>query len=292
MPESLIQRIRTKPDFSRSERKVADVVTARPEDAVLSTISELAQRAAVSEPTVLRFCRALGFGGFQEFKVILAEDMGKSGRSRAAFADVPVDADDPMPLVVRKVVDTTLQALLDVEQQLEPLILMRAVELLLAAGRVDFYGFGASAIVAADARDKFFRLNIPTNVWADPHMQAVAASTLKPGDVVLAISSTGRSRELLTSMAVAQRFGARTIAITASGSPLAQTAETVIAVDTSEDVDFVTPMTSRLAHLMVVDILAVAVAARCPDAVGRLAPIKRTLRALKMGRSGEDAEVA
>ncbi len=292
LTDSLIEQIRAKPDLSRSERKVADVVTARPEDAVLSTISELAQRSDVSEPTVLRFCRSLGFAGFQEFKVVLAEDMGKSGRSRAAFAHVPVDADDPMPLIVRKVVDTTIQTFLDVEQGVDTVTLSRVVELLLSAGRIDFYGFGASAVVAADARDKFFRLNIPTNAWADPHMQAVAASTLQPGDAVVAISSTGRSRELLTSLAVAQSFGARTIAITASGSPLADTAETLIAVDTTEDVDFVTPMTSRLAHLLVIDILAVAVAARRPDAVGKLAPIKRTLRALKMGRSGDHSEVA
>lgn len=282
--------------FRPAERKVAEVVQAQPERIVQLSISELARQAGVSDPTVVRFCRSVGCAGFQDFKVRLAGDLGKFGPSAASFADCGVTAGDSPRTVGRKVVAAATQSLAALERQIDAAQLGRAVDLLLVARRIDFYGCGASAIVAADAHHKFFRMNIPTHAYADSHMQAMSAATLSAGDAVVAISNKGRSRELLEATRIAQDFGATVIALTASGSPLARQVNIPIYIDLPEDTSFVTPMTSRLAHLVVIDMLAVAVAARRPNAAGRLADIKQALRSLKLPDpappQGDEADVA
>ena len=284
---SLIQRIDSFDDeLRRSERKVAEVVRATPEEIVRLSISDLARRAGVSEPTVVRFCRALGFSGFQDFKVGLAHDLGTRERPQAVFADVGLTADDDLPTISRKVIGVTSHALATLGGQLDQRQLGRAVDLLLVARRIDFYGFGASGIVAADGHHKFFRLCIPTNAYADPHMQAMSAATLSSGDAVVAISKTGETAALLDSVQIAQSFGATVVALTSTGSSLARLADIPLTIDVREDTGFATPMTSRIAHLVVIDILAVAVAARRPNAVNRLASIKQALRPLKAGSPG------
>lgn len=273
--------------FRPAERKVADVVRAQPERIVQLSISELARQAGVSDPTVVRFCRSVGCAGFQDFKVRLAGDLGKFGpTAAAAFADCGVTPTDSPRTIGRKVVAAAAQSLAALERQLDAAQLGRAIDLLLVARRIDFYGCGASAIVAADAHHKFFRMNIPTHAYADSHMQVMSAATLSAGDAVVAISNTGRSRELSEAVRIARGFGATVIALTASGSPLAGQVDIPICIDLPEDTGFVTPMTSRLAHLVVIDMLAVAVAARRPNASGRLADIKQALRGLKLPESG------
>ena len=284
---SLIQRIVSVDDeLRRSERKVAEVVRTVPEETVRLSISDLARRAGVSEPTVVRFCRALGFSGFQDFKVGLAHDLGSRERPQAVFADVGLTPDDDLPTISRKVIGGTNHALSTLAEQLDQRQLGRAVDLLLVARRIDFYGFGASGIVAADGHHKFFRLCIPTNAYADPHMQAMSAATLSSGDAVVAISNTGETGSLLESVRIAQSFGATVVALTSASSSLAGLADIPLTVDVPEDTGFATPMTSRIAHLVVIDILAVAVAARRPNAVNRLASIKQALRPLKTGVRG------
>jgi len=151
------------------------------------------------------------------------------------------------------------------------------------AERVEFYGFGASGAVATDAQHKFFRLLLSAAAYSDPHMQAMSAVTLKPTDVAICISQSGRSKDLLITANVVRESGATLITLCPSQTPLAELATINLAIDVQEDTEIYTPLTSRIAHLVVIDVLAMGVAmARGPSLVNHLKSVKRSLRSLRL----------
>lgn len=280
----LIQIASLAPALPRSERKVADVVLDRSHDVLRQTLAELAAASDVSQPTVLRFCRRLGCGGYQDFKVRLAQSVV----TRSAYTDLEVRPGDPPGTYPLKVIDATMDALTNLRQALDVRAIEQATDLLARAHKIEFYGMGASAAVAFDAHHKFFRLMVPCVAYTDAHMQWMSASTLGPEDVVVAISHTGRNRELLESVRFARASGAAVIAITASHTPLAEHASLSLVVDIPEDTDVYTPMYSRLMHLVVIDVLAVGLALRGgPPTQDRLARMKAMLRTVRLPRERE-----
>lgn len=239
-----------------AERRVAEVVLARSDELIYASLAAVARYAGVSEPTVVRFCRSVGCEGFQDFKVRLAQSIA----TRFSYADLPIAPDAGVTEYANKVFDASLDTLVRTKRELDGDAIHAAVQLLRTAHKIEFYGVGASGSVAHDAHHKFFRLLVPCAAFSDSHMQYLSAATLSGEDVVVAISHTGRTRELLDSVEVARASSARIIAITAAGSPLAALADVVIGVNVPEDTDLYTPMTSRLAHLVVIDVLALGVA--------------------------------
>ena len=262
-------------DLRKSERAVAEFVLGHPNEVLSISIAELAYRVGVSQPTVARFVNALGFSGFKDFKLRLAQSLA----SGVPYVHRDVGPDDTLDEVAPKVFNRTIGALISVRNQLDATRLQRAVELISRAGRMEFYGIGNSGIVATDAQHKFFRFGIPAVAYADPHTQGMAATLLEDGDVVVAISASGRTPELIRACELAREAGAEVIAITASGSPLARTASVLLAADVPEDPDVYAPMTSRIAHLAIIDVLSVCVAlASGPELIKRLERTKQTLR--------------
>lgn len=244
--------------LTRSEQKVADLVLAQPEQVVSESIAALAERAAVSEPTVIRFCRAMGCRGFQDFKLRLAQDLATGVR----FAVPEVGPEESTGALLGKVIDGAVSSLIKLRNMLVPDAVEGAVDLLAAAHRIEFYGVGGSGIVAADAQHKFFRLGVPVVSYSDSSVFCVAAAVLGKGAVVVAISQGGRTPDLVASVETALAAGAAVIAITAAGSPLAKAATVALPVNLLADEDTYAPIKSRMAHLAVVDVLAVGVALR------------------------------
>lgn len=271
----LLARIEASFDALRkSERAVADFVLAQPNEVLSISIAELAYRVGVSQPTVARFVAALGFTGFKEFKLRLAQSLATG----VAFVHRDVAPGDPVHEVAAKVFNRSIGALMSVRNQLDGARFGRAVELLAGASRLEFYGLGNSGIVAVDAQHKFFRFGIPSVAYNDPHTQGMAATLLQEGEVVVAISASGRTVDLLRSCELAREAGAEVIAITASGSELARIASLTLAADVPEDPDVYAPMSSRIAHLTLIDALSVGVAlAGGPELVARLERTKQTL---------------
>lgn len=264
-----------------AERKVAEVVVARPDDVIYMTLADLAKAARVSEPTVVRFARASGCDGYQSFKIRLAQSLTQP----FSYADLDIAPDDDADVYAAKVFKATADMLLKVHGQLSGAAVDAAVEAIAAAGRLEFFGLGASGAVALDAYHKFFRLISSCAAYTDPHMQLMSASALKPGDVVVAISHTGRTRDLLEVVPQARQAGATVVAITASDSPLAEASSIVLCVDVPEDTDVHTPMMSRIAHLVVIDTLAVGVARRGGRATAeRLHRMKESLHVKRTPR--------
>jgi RpiR family transcriptional regulator, carbohydrate utilization regulator len=271
------------------------VVVVDAERVVGSTLAQVARAAEVSEPTVVRFCRSLGLRGFQEFKLRLAQSLVATG----VFADVAVRPGERAAAYAPKIVDATIDMLAHVRRALDTEAIEVATALLGAAHKIEFYGVGASGAVAIDAQHKFFRLMAPCVAYTDSHMQFMSAATLSPDDVVVAISHTGRTIELLESVGMARRSGAAVIAITAPRTPLAQSSSLTLAIDVPEDTDAYTPLRSRLAHLVVLDVLAVGVALHGGEATEtRLQHMKAMLRSKRepqrpprrRTRSGEGAD--
>ena len=255
----LLDSIRTQLDsLSKSERKVGLTVLRDPGLAISGNITALAKNSQVSEPTVVRFCRAIGHDGWQEFKLKLAQALAIA----LPGVDQNLTQGDLAADLVGKICSRSINALLDLRNNLEPDSIQRALDLLARARKIEFYGQGSSGIVAADAQHKFFRSGVPTVAYSDPHIHSIAASLLKKGDVVVAISQRGNSVALLRSMQLARKVGADVIALSPSGTPLAALATVLVPIDLHFHTDPYTPISARLAHLVVIDILAVGLALR------------------------------
>lgn len=282
----MLDRIRASiPALPPAEQRVAKLVLLDPRSFASLPVTELAERSHVSKPTVVRFCRSVGYDGLTDFKRKLAGSVNEG----VPFVHRAVDEDDKAGDIIVKVIDNAVSALLRYRNDATNHAFERAIAALTEAGiagkRIEFYGVGNSGIVALDAEHKFFRLGVTAVACSDAHVQVMSATMLKPGDCLVIISNSGRSRDLLDAAEIARKKGATLIVITASGSPLAQMGQgsanqILLAVDHPEDYDRYSPMVSRLLHLMVIDILTTAVALRLPGELrAMLQEIKKNLRA-------------
>jgi RpiR family carbohydrate utilization transcriptional regulator len=249
-----------------AEQRVGRLVLSDPRAFAKLPVSELADRAHVSKPTVVRFCRSVGYDGLSDFKLKLAGSVSEG----VPFIHRSVDADDKTNDIMVKVIDNTVAAFLKYRNDASFFALEHAAKALAATQktnrRIEFYGVGNSGIVAQDAQHKFFRLGVSTTAYSDGHMQVMSASVLKAGDCVVVISNSGRTRDLMDACDIARKNGATTIVMTASGSPLASAGHIHLSADHPEGYDKYSPMVSRLLHLMMIDILATAVALRIGSA--------------------------
>ncbi|KPN74432.1 SIS domain-containing protein [Neisseria sp. 74A18] len=246
-------------DLSGAERKVAESALAEPKWFVHAAVAEIAERASVSQPTVIRFCRSLGYKGLPEFKLALSASLGHEGMP---YVHEELNADDDMGNVVEKVLGNAAASILGARRFLKEADLETAVVMLSHARRIEFYGVGNSGIVAQDAQHKFFRFGISTVAYVDTHIQLMAASVLSNRDVLVVISNSGSSIELLDAVSIAKENGASVIAVTRSESPLAQLADCVLSISAQENSELYTPMVSRLLQLAVIDILTIGLALR------------------------------
>lgn len=275
MNTSILPELRARlPRLSRAAARVARLAIAHPGDVARMTIGEIARAAEVSEPTVIRFCRALGHAGWPDFKVRLAASL----MAGVPYVHSSLRPDESVAGLTGKVFDNAVSALLRVRDALDPAAVESAIDLLARARRIEFYGVGNSGIVAADAQHKFFRYDLAVAAYSDSHVQAMAASLLGPADALVAISHSGRSRELLEAAGLARANGCPLIAVTASGTPLAELATLHLRADTQEDTALYSPMLSRLAHLAIIDVLALGVALRRGDQASRV--LEKTKKSL------------
>jgi RpiR family carbohydrate utilization transcriptional regulator len=262
----------------KSEKKVADYVMQKRSAVVQMRIVDLAAAAEVSEPTVVRFCRALGFDGFQDFKLTLAQSVATNN----SYQQFRLDSRDSVEEFKEKIFDSTVGNLVRVKHDLDADNLERAIQALAQTRRVDCYGFGASAPICSDAQHKFFRLNLSATAYSDPHLQTMAAVTLQEGDVVIAISQTGRTRDLLHTTQLALDAGATVIALCPSHTPLAELAPIPLFIDLDGDKELGTLMSSRITQMVVIDVLVVGVTMKLgAETMAHLKTIKRSLRGLR-----------
>jgi RpiR family carbohydrate utilization transcriptional regulator len=276
---SLLSRIQALlPELPNSERRVAELVLRRPVEVVSAPISQIALWSEVSQPTVIRFCRRMKCAGLPGFKLKLAGDLGAG----IPFVHARLAPGDDLSHLIGKVFDSALAGLARGRDALRPEVIEQAVGALDRASRIECYGLGNSGVTALDAQMKLFRLGTPTVACTDSQMQRVSAVLLPSDAVVLIISNSGRTRSLLEVAALVKRSGATVIALTRTHTPLAEEADVLLPADVQENPEVYAPMVSRLVHLAIVDVLAVALALRKgPAAIARMEAAKASLQATR-----------
>lgn len=241
-----------------SEEKVARLVMSDPARMTRVSMSALAAEADVSEPTVLRFCRRLGFPGFIDFKLALAGDLAGG----TPFVDEEVQPEDDISTISQKMHGSAVRTLGNLRDSLDHAALLKAVEAIEAARRIDICGIAQSNFVAGDLQHRLARMGFAAVALADAHMQMQAVASTSPGDVMIVLSFAGQIRDTVSMAQLARRAGAKVIAITKSGTALAEAADIVVNVDTYEKTFLYNSTATRLAHMLLIDILTTTLAVR------------------------------
>ncbi len=257
----MLQRIQSALNhLTPSEQKVGRLLLEDPHWFCNTPIEQLAARAQVSKPTVVRFCRSLGYQGLSDFKLRLASSVAEG----VPFIHRSVSAQDTAREIIAKVTDNTVAALLKYRNEAAPATIQKVAHALHMVHRqqrrLEFYGVGNSGFVALDAQHKFFRLGFHTAAHSDGHLQIMSASLLSEGDALVIISNSGQTRDLIDACEIARKRGALTVGITATGSLLSRNVDIHLAADHPESYERFSPMVSRLLHLMIIDALATCTA--------------------------------
>lgn len=243
--------------LSKSEKWIALSVLNNPTKVINQSITSLAEEAGVSLPTVNRFCKKLGFEGYPAFKIQIAQEITNTNELLDRF-NVAKDT----PEVVKRVMADIQATIVSVGQNLNAESIDKATDLLAKAKSITFFGLGGSGPVALDAQHKFFRFGVPVVAHTDYINQRMIVSMMKEGDLLVSISFTGRTSEIVETARIAKKNGVKTIALTSENSPLAKLSDVVLHIHTHLENNLHIPMTSRLAHLAIIDILSATVQAR------------------------------
>ena len=261
--------------LNKSEKKVASAILADPEAATGSSIANLAKRAGVSEPSVNRFCKRFGTAGFPDFKLKLAQCLV----SGVKFVNSNVQLNDNVSKYTPKIFDNAIHDLVTIKNQLDLSLVEKVVDQLLSARRIFFFGLGTSGAVARDAENKFFRFDLPVSFHVDVLTMRMLSAAAKPGDLFFMISHTGRTKAIIDATDDAQANGAKVVGLTTPGSMLAKKSNFALEVSVSENTEEYMAMTSRIVHLVILDVLATGfILRKGPDFLNHMEKINRSLK--------------
>lgn len=254
------------PGLARAEQRVANVVLEDPSAVARRSITEVASAASTSETTVTRFCKAIGVGGYPQLRIALAADTARSAARSTRDLGGDITSADDLAAVVSKVSYADARAVEETAEQLDVAELQRVIDLVASAGRVDVYGVGASAFVAADLQQKLHRIGRVSFAWSDTHIMLTSAAVLGSGDVAIGVSHTGATADTVEALRVAHEHGAETVALTNfPRSPIAEIADHVLTTAARETTFRSGATASRIAQLTVIDCLFIGVAQRHLD---------------------------
>ena len=241
--------------FTKSEKKVAELVIKDPKHILYSSITDLADEAEVGETTVLRFCRKIGFNGYQSFKMTLALSMQIEDGMAEQLSD-EITKEDTLSEVSKKILNVNIAALNETFELLDYEELNIAVDYLLEAKRIVFFGVGASAVTAYEAKNKFVRIRPYVEATFDSHMQSMIASLMGSEEVAVGFSYSGSTKDTVDVMKLAKNAGAKTICITRfAKSPITQYADVVLLVGAKEGPLQGGALSTKMAQLYMIDII-------------------------------------
>jgi len=256
-----------------AERRVADYILDNINKVIHLSITKMAENAGVSEATVVKFCQHIGYSGYQELKIILAQAGEKDYREHI-YGEI--EANDDIDIIIKKIFQIYNQSLNNTKELLQNTDVKTGIEMILKARRLYFFGFGASGIVAEDADLKFKRINYVAEALIDNHKQKTVGALLTKEDVVIAISDSGRTKELIESLKIVKNVMAKIITITSnSGSPITKLADITLLTSSQETPFRGSALASRMAQLAVIDVLFLGAA---------VAEYTKTLEALEKTR--------
>ncbi|MBO8163620.1 MAG: MurR/RpiR family transcriptional regulator [Brevibacillus sp.] len=252
-------------ELKPSERRVAEFILAHPEEVVNLSVQKLAELSDVSEATVVRLARSLNMKGYQELKLRIAGDLNKSMET-GSYQEIMMGGSTES--IIRAVSINNIQSIQDTISVLSVEEVERAAELLASARKIDVYGVGASAVIAADVKQKLTRINLWCEAYSDFHAQLTSAVTLDERDVAFGISYSGQTEDIIQALTEAKQQGAKIITLTKFGSsPVADLADIRLFTSSVEKSIRSGAMASRIAQLNVIDILFITLVSSRQDEV-------------------------
>lgn len=279
-------RIRSlQPGLARAEQRVAKVVLDDPSTVARRSITEVAEAANTSETTVTRFCKAVGVGGYPQLRIALAAEAARSPEQSDRNLGGEITQNDELASVLSKVSFADARAVEETADQLDVATLHRVIDLVARAGRIDVYGVGASAFVAADLQQKLHRIGRISFAWSDTHIMLTSAAVLGAGDVALGVSHTGATADTVEALRAAREHGAATIALTNfPRSPITEVADYVLTTAARETTFRSGATASRIAQLTVIDCLFIGVAQqRMDESISALDATRDAVGAHRLG---------
>lgn len=261
--KSVIPKIRSEyKSLPPSEVKVADYVLENPEEIIYLSVSELATAVDVSDSTIIRFCKDVGFKGYQEFKLFIAQDLVVTIEN----INEDISSDDDLKTLSQKITYSNKQAIDETMSVLNLEDLEKAIDQIAAAEKVQFFGVGASGITACDAKYKFLRIGKNVDCYTDAHLQAMSASTLSEKDLVVGISHSGSTKDVVDSCKIASEAGATVICITGHNkSPITRVADIKLLTATKEGPLGSGALRSKIAQLHMLDLIFTGVSLKLKE---------------------------
>jgi RpiR family transcriptional regulator, carbohydrate utilization regulator len=257
MTASLLQRIlQEREAMGAAELRLADFISTTPGEVIHMSMARLAQQCSVSDPTIMRFCRRLGFDSYQDFKLHLAQSLVPS----APFAYEQIVPNDGIDNIVRKTCRNSLNAIQRALEDLVPRQIEEGARLLRDAAWTGIYATGISEVTAIDAEHKFQRLGMRCAAVVGRQKQWMHVENSRPNEIALIFSQSGHTKQMVELAIAARSGGARVVSVTAAESPLARVTDALIAILPYDRTEMLTPLASRLNHHLVVNMLVTAIA--------------------------------
>ncbi|MCX5495297.1 MurR/RpiR family transcriptional regulator [Kaistia dalseonensis] len=270
--------------FSRSERRLADIVLADVQAAVNASIVELAARADISPPTVTRFCRRLGCQSFGDFKVRLAQSRFLGQRYL-----IPPAGPETASEIARHIVNCAQSSLYSFFEAIDADAIEDAASRIVASSYVLSFGSGgASTMVANEFETRLFRLGLRVSASTDHQAQMMRTAGAPKGTVIIASSTSGRNMQLANTLAIAGEYHIDRIVLTRPNSPVAEHADVLLAIDVPEQNDILRPSHARYAFLAMIDTVAQTVATRMQGRA--IESMRRIKHQLVINRDGDDTQ--
>jgi DNA-binding MurR/RpiR family transcriptional regulator len=259
--------------FSKTEKKVADFLMQNPSQILNLYITDLAERCGTSEATIVRFAKRLGFEGYQQLRIAIAQD------TESRPINENISQSDRAGSIFQKVCDDIYCSLEKTKKAIDSDSLERCCNAILTADNILVCGLGNSSSIAIDASHKIFRLGLNAHAYTDNHLQAIAAAHTNEKSVLIGISHSGESKDIIQAMQIAKQNGATTIAITNFGkSPIAKASDIILHTVSDETNYRILGLSSRIAQLAIIDTIYSCLVCRLEDSTER---IERTELALK-----------
>lgn len=272
MQENLFATIRSRYNtLSKVQKNIADYILNNKSEVVRITISELAQKCNVSEPTVIRFINKLDYSSYQTFRIDMAGELSKETTNSSTEGIKiegyqNIEANDDIEAVKQKVIASSACAISDLKNIINNDDLNKAVNLIFEANSILFYGSGGSSVIAMDAYHKFMRIGKKVSFDLNSHFSLIKTYHLESKDVVVLISHTGESREVLECAENAKKKGCKIIGITSYlNSDLAKISDVVLFSSTYDLKYYTDAMVSRLIQLVIVDMIFISVSLKMGD---------------------------
>ena len=263
--------------LSKTEKKIADFLLQRPNDIIPLFITDLAKACGASESTIVRFSKRLGFAGYQQLKIAIAQESKSHPiNENISYEDTAID-------IFQKVCEDIYCSLEKTKKTINGNSLEQCCQKILTSNNILVCGLGNSASVALDASHKMFRLGLNAHAYTDNHMQIIAASHTDKNSVIIGISHSGCSRDIIQALETAKQNGATTIAITNFGkSPIDKVSDILLHTVSVETNYRILGLSSRIAQLAIIDTIYSCLVCRLENSNERIAQTELALKPKKV----------